>query len=106
MQLLAHGLQVNPKNKELCGTDEDGLFSVVMANRLASKADTKYHACLVSYEGLFDKLPTNATYITESDPITNEIEKGESSKFGVSVRPSGNLLRCKRHQVTVVLEQM
>ena len=37
-------------------------------------------------------MPTNATYITEPDPITNEIEKGESSKFGVSVRPSGNTL--------------
>ena len=65
LQLLAHGLQVNPKNKELCGTDEDGLFSVVMANRLASEADTKYHACLVSYEGFFHKLPTKATYITQ-----------------------------------------
>ena len=60
LELLAHGLQVNPKNKELCGSDEDGLFSVVMSNRLASKADTKYHACLVSYEGFFNKLPTDS----------------------------------------------
>ena len=46
IQHLVHGLQVNPKDKELCGSDEDGIFSVVMSNRVASVADTKY-LCLL-----------------------------------------------------------
>ena len=79
LHLLAHGLQVNPKNKELCGTDEDGLFSVVMANRLASEAGTKYHACLVSYEGFFDKLPTGAAYITQP-AAKKSLGKGDPGK--------------------------
>jgi hypothetical protein len=54
--LLSHARQVNPLDKEKCGTDEDGWFSIVMSNRVL-KPDTTYHACLVSLEGrLKDKL--------------------------------------------------
>ena len=59
IQHLVHGLQVNPKDKELCGSDEDGIFSVVLSNRVASVADMKYHACLVSLENVLNKLPNN-----------------------------------------------
>jgi len=90
LQLLAHGLQVNPKNKELCGTDEDGLFSVVLSNRLPSEADTKYHACLVSYEGFFDKLPTNATYITQ--PATKKSPAKEDTGKGKMLFKVGETL--------------
>ena len=62
--LLSHARQVNPLDKEKCGTDEDGWFSIVMSNRVL-QPDTTYHACLVSLEGrLRDKLlgGTNPNY--------------------------------------------
>lgn len=55
---LAHALQVNTKDKELCGSDEDGIFSVVLGNRVPTKDDTAYHVCLVSLEGHQDSLPS------------------------------------------------
>lgn len=55
IRLLAHARQVNPMDKEQCGSDEDGWFSVVIGNRLPTKTDTKYHACLVSLEGRLDE---------------------------------------------------
>ena len=75
IQHLVHGLQVNPKDKELCGSDEDGIFSVVMSNRVASVADTKYHTCLVSFEGVLDKLPedNDVTYIR--NPMSRDDEQ-------------------------------
>ncbi|HHZ74554.1 MAG TPA: hypothetical protein EYN58_05170 [Candidatus Poseidoniales archaeon] len=51
IRLLAHGRQVNPMDKEQCGSDEDGWFAVSVCNRVPSKPFTKYHACLVSLEG-------------------------------------------------------
>ena len=54
--LLSHARQVNPLDKERCGTDEDGWFSIVMGNRVLNPSTT-YHACLVSLEGrLSDKV--------------------------------------------------
>lgn len=64
IKYLAHGLQVNPVDKELCGSDEDGLFSVVISNRIASQFETKYTAVLVSIENNFDDLPISAQYMT------------------------------------------
>ncbi|PXY72124.1 MAG: hypothetical protein CXX81_21805 [Methanobacteriota archaeon] len=55
IRLLAHAREVNPMDKEQCGSDEDGWFSVVLGNRLPTKTDTKYHACLVSLEGRLDE---------------------------------------------------
>lgn len=55
---LTHALQVNTKDKELCGSDEDGIFSVILGNRVPTKADTAYHVCLVSLEGQQDNLPS------------------------------------------------
>ena len=51
---------MNPQDKEQCGSDEDGWFSVVLGNRVL-KPDQKYHACLVSLEGRLSEniLPTN-----------------------------------------------
>lgn len=48
--LLAHARQVNPVDKEACGTDEDGWFSVVLSNRVLEPGH-QYFACLVSIEG-------------------------------------------------------
>ena len=50
LRLLCHARQVNPRDKELCGNDDDGWFSVVMSNRVLLP-NKKYHACLVSLEG-------------------------------------------------------
>ncbi len=50
LPLLVHALQVNPLDKEMCGDDEDGWFSVVASNRIPAKPDCKYHACLISLE--------------------------------------------------------
>lgn len=84
---LAHSLQVNPKDKELCGNDEDGIFSVIISNRLPSKINTKYHVCLVSIEGHTSKLPTEDTVqhltqdIVESpQPIQNQ-NQNQSTQF-------------------------
>lgn len=60
LRLLSHVRRVNPSDKENCGNDDDGWFSVVMSNRVLAKSN-KYHACLVSLEGRFDEqlLPEN-----------------------------------------------
>ena len=62
LKLLAHASQVNPMDKELCGSDEDGWFSVVLGNRLATEENTEYHACVVSIEGRTSLLPTNPVH--------------------------------------------
>ena len=68
VELLAHGLQVNPRDKELCGNDEDGLFSVILSNRIPSEPNKKYHAFLVSLEGSINELPNEnqIQYMAES----------------------------------------
>ena len=68
VELLAHGLQVNPRDKELCGNDEDGIFSVILSNRIPSKPNEKYHVFLVSLEGSINELPNEnqIQYMTNS----------------------------------------
>ena len=73
LKLLAHAAMVNPMDKELCGSDEDGWFSIVMGNRLATEANTEYHACLVSIEGREDLLPTLASDDFNSAPPPDAI---------------------------------
>jgi len=60
LRLLSHVRRVNPSDKENCGDDDDGWFSVVMSNRVLSKSKN-YHACLVSLEGRHNEgiLPVN-----------------------------------------------
>jgi len=53
--LLTHARQVNPMDKENCGDDADGWFSVAISNRILVP-DTTYHACLVSIEGKIESL--------------------------------------------------
>ena len=75
---LAHGLQVNPKDKELCGSDEDGIFSVVLANRVPTESDKTYHVCLVSLEGQEDNLPSPQIILSGGytvDPYSNKKTK-------------------------------
>jgi len=48
--LLSHARQVNPMDKENCGDDADGWFSVLISNRVLIPSTT-YHACVVSLEG-------------------------------------------------------
>ncbi len=70
VELLAHGLQVNPRDKELCGSDEDGLFSVILSNRIPSEPNTKYHTFLVSLEDSINELPNeNQIQYLTSPPV-------------------------------------
>jgi hypothetical protein len=75
MLLLAHSRQVNPQDKEQCGSDEDGWFAVILGNRVL-KPDQKYHACLVSLEGRLSEnlLPTNPPLVRNA-PITADPSK-------------------------------
>jgi len=68
---LAHALQVNPKDKELCGSDEDGIFSVILGNRVPTETDTVYHVCLVSLEGHHNTLP-NPQMFLNINPVKNK----------------------------------
>ncbi len=79
VELLVHGLQVNPRDKELCGNDEDGLFSVVLSNRIPSKPNEKYHALLVSLEDSLHELPIESQiqYLTPNDIIKSEMKIGD-----------------------------
>ncbi len=56
LPLLAHVRQVNLQDSTLAGTDDDGWFAVVAANRLpqAGAQDTNFLACLVSLEARDD----------------------------------------------------
>jgi hypothetical protein len=70
--LLAHARQVNPQDKEQCGSDEDGWFAVILGNRVL-KPDQKYHACLVSLEGRLSEniLPTNPAMVQTASKAAN-----------------------------------
>ena len=72
LRLLCHARQVNPRDKELCGNDDDGWFSVVTSNRVLLP-NKKYHACLVSLEGRWGQ------FLNAADP------------HNPSVRGSGDL---------------
>ena len=79
VELLVHGLQVNPRDKELCGNDEDGLFSVVLSNRIPSEPNKKYHAFLVSLEDSLHELPIESQiqYLTKPVTIKSEMKVGD-----------------------------
>ena len=80
---LAHALQVDTKDKELCGSDEDGIFSVILGNRVPTKTDTAYHVCLVSLEGHQDNLPSmedanvGPKYVPAVKGVGKGVGKGE-----------------------------
>ena len=79
VELLVHGLQVNPRDKELCGNDEDGLYSVVLSNRIPSEPNEKYHALLVSLEDSLHELPIESQiqYLTQPAIIKSEMKIGD-----------------------------
>ena len=79
VELLAHSLQVNPRDKELCGNDEDGLFSVILSNRIPSEPNEKYHALLVSLEGSLNELPNEnqIQYLTKPPVTKSKMEVGD-----------------------------
>ena len=54
VELLAHGLQVTPR--DICVVKKMGL-PVVLSNRIPSVPNEKYHAFLVSLEGSLNELP-------------------------------------------------
>jgi len=76
LRLLSHVRQVNPSDKENCGNDDDGWFSVVIGNRVLSKSKN-YHACLVSLEGRHDEgiLPVNVP-LNYTKPSTSASSSG------------------------------
>lgn len=80
LRLLSHVRRVNPSDKENCGNDDDGWFSVVMSNRVLSKSK-KYHACLVSLEGRFDEqiLPDNVPLNYTNTGGTSTVPSGLSA---------------------------
>ncbi|SCG55126.1 hypothetical protein GA0070609_3010 [Micromonospora echinaurantiaca] len=63
VRLLTHVRQVNVADTALAGSDDDGWFAVVTANRLplGGTTPTKYTACLVSLEGREDAWASNLT---------------------------------------------
>jgi len=83
IRLLAHARQVNPMDKEQCGSDEDGWFSVVICNRLPTKPDTKYHACLVSLEGRHTDgfIQADSTHIEFNDEVSGGITQMSISEL-------------------------
>tara|TARA_Y100000766_G_scaffold89643_1_gene76116 strand:- start:678 stop:2399 length:1722 start_codon:yes stop_codon:yes gene_type:complete len=95
LSLLSHGLQVNPMDKELCGNDEDGLFSVVLSNRVPSVPDTKYTACLVSVEDCLFDLPNHREVSYISQPSTLVKEKPAYGEPTMEVAKSAGLDRKK-----------
>ena len=99
VELLAHGLQVNPRDKELCGSDEDGLFSVILSNRIPSEPNKKYHAFLVSLEGSINELPNEnqIQYMTKSTVQRSNIstDKMEAVKRVVGGNKTSSSLMVK-----------
>ena len=58
LPLLAHGRGVNTDGKIMLGMDADGLFSVVVSNRVPPTNGGKCTAFLISLEGHVSSLPT------------------------------------------------
>jgi hypothetical protein len=57
LALLAHVRQVNLADSALAGSDDDGIFAIVVANRFPAGTagdGTAYRACLISLEGRGD----------------------------------------------------
>ena len=88
LRLLSHVRQVNPSDKENCGNDDDGWFSVIMANRVLSKSKN-YHACLVSLEGRHDEgiLPVNV-------PLNYTKPSTSASSSGMHIKRPSQCLTC------------
>lgn len=88
LPLLVHALQVNPLDKEMCGDDEDGWFSVVASNRIPAKQDCKYHACLISLEhvnSISGTLPDSVQFVpTIPAPSESYSPVKKSSSGGVA----------------------
>ncbi|MFG3420348.1 hypothetical protein ACIBTZ_02170 [Micromonospora sp. NPDC049460] len=65
VRLLTHVRQVNVADTALAGSDDDGWFAVVTANRLplGGVTPTPYTACLVSLEARDDVWATNLTSV-------------------------------------------
>jgi hypothetical protein len=91
LPLLVHALQVNPLDKEMCGDDEDGWFSVVTSNRIPAKQDCKYHACLISLEhvnSITGTLPGSVQFVPT---IPAPLETNRPVSIVGSVGVAGNL---------------
>ncbi len=89
VELLAHGLQVNTRDKELCGGDEDGLFSVILSNRVPTRPNENYHVFLVSLEGSVNELPDENEIQYMTEPIVQSSNFGTGGIAAVSRAISG-----------------
>jgi len=95
LPLLVHALQVNPLDKEMCGDDEDGWFSVVASNRIPAKQDCKYHACLISLEhvnNITGTLPNSVQFVPtisapsqSYNPVKKSSSDGLAGKLGEEI---------------------
>ena len=89
VELLAHGLQVNTRDKELCGGDEDGLFSVILSNRIPTRPNENYHVFLVSLEGSVNELPDENEIQYMTEPTVQRSNFGTDGIAAVSRAISG-----------------
>lgn len=103
---LAHSLQVNPKDKELCGNDEDGIFSVIISNRLPSKINTKYHVCLVSIEGHASNLPVEDTVqvLTQDIVESPQMIQKQNQASNLNVEVYNGVPRVTSHPVQLPVD--
>lgn len=69
---LCHVREVSLDDTELAGTDQDGFFSVVLANRLP-RVGRAYGAYLVSVEGREDVLPAKGADPAATSPGAGEV---------------------------------
>jgi hypothetical protein len=83
LTLLAHVRQVNVDDKELNAASGDGLYAVLMSNRIPAP-NAKFRACLVSLEERTDLVqadpppvaaPIFIINILENNPVAGQIDK-------------------------------
>ena len=68
------------------GSDEDGLFSVVLGNRVPTKSDTAYHVCLVSWKDIKEISPSLAD--ANAGPIYLPAIRGGGKKDSPVKKPT------------------
>ena len=94
VKLLSHARQVNPMDKEQCGSDEDGWFATCVANRVPSKPNTKYHACLVSLEGrLRDRFIPLVTPTLNTRPPGGIVKNRRKHKMTTEMKSAAKSMR-------------
>jgi hypothetical protein len=101
LTLLAHVRQVNVDDKELNAASGDGLYAVLMSNRVPAP-NAKFRACLVSLEERTDLVKADPPPVAApifigilENPVIGQIDKAPAAKAAGSAAPAavniGNL---------------